>query len=73
MAALLIKRFPLGLHRKLKRLAVTHHRSMTQEVLVLLEEALDRPSVVGEFGTPFRGRFRMTQEFLNQAKRRGRA
>ena len=72
MAALLIKSFPTDLHRRLKQLAVAHHRSMTQEVLVLLEESLERPSVVGEFGPTFRGAFRLTQAFLNRAKRRGR-
>ena len=72
MAALLIKHVPVDLHQRLKRLAATHRRSMTQEVLVLLEEILDRPAVVGEFGAPLRGRFPITQEFLNHAKRRGR-
>ena len=73
MSALLIKDFPTGLHRKLKSLATEHHRSMTQEVLLLLEEALDRPSLVGEFGSPFQGTFPITQRFLNRAKRQGRA
>ena len=96
MAALWIKQFPPKLHRRLKQLAAAHHRSMTQEVLVLLEESLwslakrmdglldekrsplllqssiDRPSVVGEFGSSVRGAFRLTQAFLNRAKRRGR-
>ena len=73
MAALLIKRVPVDLHRKLKGLATAHHRSMTQEVLVLLEEALHRPSVVGEFGPPVRGTFPITQRFLNRAKQWGRS
>lgn len=73
MAALLIKHFPVGLHRKLKQLAAVHRRSMTQEVLVLLEETLGRPAVVGEFGPPFKGRFRITQTFLDRAKSWGRS
>ena len=72
MAALLIKDFPVNLHRKLKQLATAHHRSMTQEVLVLLEDVLHQPSVVGEFGPPVRGTFPITQRFLNRAKRWGR-
>lgn len=73
MSALLIKDFPVDLHRKLKHLATAHHRSMTQEVLVLLEEALQRPATVGEFGPPTRGKFPLTQQFLDRAKRWGRA
>ena len=73
MAALLIKNVPTNLHNKLKEIAVRHHRSMTQEALVLLEEAVDRSSVVGEFGAPLKGRFKLNQNFINRAKQRGRA
>ena len=40
MPGLSIKDVPAPVHRKLKRLASHHRRSMTQEALVLLEEAL---------------------------------
>ena len=40
MLALLIKDLPEELHRKLKEEAARHHRSMTGEALVLLEQAL---------------------------------
>ena len=40
MSALLIKDFPPDLHRKLKEEAARHHRSMTRQALVLLEQAL---------------------------------
>lgn len=40
MPALLIKDLPEELHRKLKEQAARHHRSMTREALMLLEQAL---------------------------------
>lgn len=40
MPALLIKDLPPELHRKLREQAAQHHRSMTKEVLALLERAL---------------------------------
>jgi plasmid stability protein len=39
MADILIKNVPKEVHRKLKEMAETHHRSMTKEALSLLEEA----------------------------------
>lgn len=43
MSALLIKDFPPELHQKLKEEAARHHRSMTRQALVLLEQALSAP------------------------------
>ena len=40
MPGLLIKDFPLELHRRLKQEAVRHHRSMTRQAMALLEQAL---------------------------------
>jgi len=73
MPGLLIKDLPANLHRKLKAQAIRHHRSMTKEVLAVLERALseeDRtPEVVPP---PFKGRFALTDEFIDQARREGR-
>lgn len=44
MPGLLIKDFPPELHRRLKEEAERHHRSMTRQALVLLEQALSDPS-----------------------------
>ncbi len=44
MAGLLIKNLPPDLHRRLKEEAVRHHRSMTRQALVLLEQALSAPT-----------------------------
>ena len=40
MPGLVIKDLPAKLHRKLKERAARHRRSMTKEVLVVLERAL---------------------------------
>lgn len=40
MPTLVIKSVPAHLHARLKRTAAAHHRSLTQETLVLLERAL---------------------------------
>ncbi len=44
MSGLLIKDFPPELHRRLKEEASRHHRSMTRQALVLLEQALVAPT-----------------------------
>ncbi|MBT5901937.1 MAG: hypothetical protein HOH58_07490 [Opitutaceae bacterium] len=53
MPTLVIKSFPAKLHTKLKRTAVAHRRSVTQETMYLLEKALEaeeqqRPTTVRE-------------------------
>lgn len=72
MPALVIKELPSELHRRLKEEAAQHHRSMTQEAIVILEQALHRVRPVPAF-KPFRGAFALTNEFINGAKRDGRA
>ena len=73
MPGFVIKDLPENLHRKLKAQAIRHHRSMTKEVLAVLERALseeDRPEEV--IPPPFKGRFALTDEFIDQARREGR-
>ena len=73
MASLVIKNLPKPLHKKLKELAFQHHRSMNKEVVVLLEAALTQTPVVKEFGPALKGKFPLTQEFIDRAKAKGRA
>jgi len=74
MAGLLIKNVPTTLHRRLKEIAARHHRSMTREALALLEVAVDQAQRESkEFPAPFKGPHPLTDKFLNQAKREGRA
>ena len=73
MPGLVIKDLPAKLHRKLKQQAARHHRSMTKEVLVVLERALGEEILPQEVPPPFKGRFALTDKFIAQAKRDGRA
>ncbi len=67
MPGFVIKDLPEELHRKLKEQAARHHRSMTKEVLAVLEQAFG-----AEAPPPFRGRFALTGKFLDKARREGR-
>ena len=73
MAALVIKHLPAELHERLKREAKLNRRSMTQEAVHILENGLAQrcvppiPKV-----KPFKGRFPLTEDFVNEAKRWGR-
>ena len=72
MPGLVIKDLPAKLHRKLKQQAARHHRSMTKEVLVVLERALSEETPPQEVPPPFKGRFALTDKFIAQARREGR-
>jgi plasmid stability protein len=71
MSALVIKDLPDELHRRLKEDAERNHRSMTQQTIVILERALHRAPPIPDF-TPVKGAFRLTNDFINKAKRKGR-
>jgi plasmid stability protein len=72
MPALVIKELPIELHRRLKDEAVQHHRSMTQEAIVILEQGLHRVRPIPVVKA-YRGAFPLTNKFINAAKREGRA
>lgn len=72
MPGFVIKDLPAKLHRKLKAQATRHHRSMTKEVLAVLERALSERDRPQEIPPPFKGRFALTDEFIDQARREGR-
>jgi plasmid stability protein len=72
MPALVIKKLPVELHRRLKDEAVQHHRSMTQQAIVILEQGLHRVRPIPAFKA-YKGRFRLTNKFIDSAKREGRA
>lgn len=74
MPGLLIKDFPTRLHEKLKDRAAKNHRSMMKEALYLLEIALENePALQTELPTPVKGKFLLTDEWLDNAKNEGRA
>ena len=72
MTGLVIKDLPEKLHRQLKERASRHHRSMTKEVLAMLEQALAKDAVSPPVAPPFRGGFALTDNFIDRARREGR-
>lgn len=43
MPSVTVRDMPADVHRRLKSAALQHHRSMNQEVITIIEEALDIP------------------------------
>lgn len=74
MTSLLIRDLPDQVHRKLRARAKQNRRSLAKEALVLLEIVLasEEESKI-ELPQPFEGQFLLTEEWLDQAKREGRA
>lgn len=67
----LIKDLPPKLHRRLKEQAERHHRSMTKEVIAVLERALNEEQQTN-VPAPFKGRIVPTDELIERARREGR-
>ena len=72
MPGLLIRDIPRQLYGRLKDSATRHHRSISKEALVILEETLGRKAAPGELPRPIKGRFPITQTFLDEARSEGR-
>lgn len=72
MAALVIKKLPDEVHRRLKEQAERHHRSMTREAIVILERGLGMDAGAAEPPAPYKGEFPLTDAFIESAKRKGR-
>lgn len=73
MPGLLIRDMPPHLYERLKIAAQRHHRSLTKEAIAILESALNPALPSEELHQPFHGHFPLTQEFLDHARREGRA
>ena len=71
MPSFVIKNLPDDLHQRLKKQASRHHRSMTREVVAILSKSLSQ-SEVQDVPAPYRGKFPLTDEFIDQAKHEGR-
>jgi plasmid stability protein len=70
MSSILIKDIPEELHRRLREAATRDHRSLSKEVIALLEGALaDRPAGLPP---PLELAFPLIQEWLDQAVGEGR-
>jgi hypothetical protein len=71
MAALLIKDLPADVHEWLKQEAGRNRRSMTQQVIVLFEERMQKFRPV-HLPPPFKTRTRLTSDFIDKARKEGR-
>ena len=72
MPGLLIRDISPQLYRQLKTAAAQHHRSLSKEALAILEETLAGSPAPDIIPTPVKGRFSVTQDFLDEAKHEGR-
>lgn len=72
MPALVIKDLPAEIHRRLKDEAAQNHRSMTQQAIFILEQGVRRARPIPPY-KPYKGAFPLTDDFINRAKREGRA
>ena len=72
MTAVIVRDLPEELHGLLKEDARQHHRSMSKHIVAILEDALSerRKSVLPK---PLKTSHRVTPEFIDWAKREGRA
>lgn len=70
MPSLVIKNLPPEIHRRLKAEAIRNHRSMTKQAIEILDRGSFNPTPVRKI-KPFKGRFLLTEDFVNSAKREG--
>ena len=71
MPSLVIKNLPEDLHHRLKEQAFRHQRSMTCEAVAILSEGLSQ-SDMGDTPALYKGKFPLTDELIEQARREGR-
>ena len=70
MPSLVLKNIPSELHIRLKERAREHHRSLTQEAVTLLENGLGlKPK--RQLPPLRKGKFPLTEAWLNKVKREG--
>lgn len=74
MSTLVIKNFPEELHARLKEQAQRHHRSVTKEVVSLIESMLAAPRRPPKLSPPLKlaGGYRPTVEDIETAIAEGR-
>lgn len=70
MASIVLKNIPPELHQHLKERAHAHHRSLTQEILTILE-AGSGLNLHRELPPLRKGSFPLTEAWLNKVKREG--
>ncbi len=72
MPALVLKKIPDELHRKLKMQAEFNRRSMTSQAIFLLQQGVDAQSPASSMGfaiPPFKGKCPQTDAILAEARK----
>ena len=77
MAGLMIRELPPTLHAQLKARAASNRRSLSSEVLVILEEALAlrarRRDIEAVDALRVRGKRKLTQKLIDRGREEGRS
>ncbi|MAD52145.1 MAG: Arc family DNA-binding protein [Candidatus Marinimicrobia bacterium] len=68
MSDILIRNVPEKMKNKLKARAKEHHRSVSKEIYTILEESIIETYQVRETPKPYKGKFKVTDEFISNAK-----
>jgi hypothetical protein len=68
----LIRNLPLEVHSLLEKAAKSHHRSKTQEAIVVLSSGLSQPTHQLQQPQPFNWKEKPTSEFIRKAIKEGR-
>ena len=71
MPDILIKKVPDELHRRLKKDAAMHHRSMARHALAIIEEGLGPPAKL-DFPKPVKTAKPLTQAVVSKGIKEGR-
>ncbi len=69
MTDILIRNVPEDIKNQLKKRANSHHRSVTKEIYAILEESLLGKNQLRECPEPYKGKFEVTNQFINEAKK----
>lgn len=69
---LLIRNIPIELHLSLEKAAREHHRSKTQEAIVVLRRGLVQPGSAIQKPTPFNWKQKIKGKFVRDAINEGR-
>ena len=72
MPDILIRNVPEAMRKKLKERAKQHHRSTVKEIYAILEKNLNEIHSVHDCPTPYKGSFKITDRFIDKAKRHSR-
>ena len=72
MPDILIRNIPEEMQKKLKDRSKKHHHSMVKETYAILSDSLSADLAFWESPVPYQGSFKITNDFIDDAKRGNR-